>query len=130
MNRSGDKEKPQDDSTAIAQSDRLLWFASHVAILRRRTQDEQQDEPVSRFGTHKLITLKSRRQGKLASGHQDVITVPDPDNPTSTMYTKNFINFNMENFKVEDKGSAKEMYHKLAYGVQPEKDGKQEDVEL
>ena len=55
------------------------------------------------FGTHKLITLKSRFQGKSAAGHQDVLRRMMPNGDEK--YVQNFINFDVNNFKVDEKGS-------------------------
>lgn len=107
MNRSGENfnrsaGEVTDDSSAIALSDRLQWFASYVGIFRRKTLDEI-GRDTTNFGTHKLITLKSRFQGKSAAGHQDVLrrTMPNGDEK----YVQNFINFDVNNFKVDEKGS-------------------------
>ena len=68
LNRSGENQNRRggdivDDSSAIAASDRLQWFASFVAIFRRKTLDEISVDG-EEFGTHKLIPVKTRLQGK------------------------------------------------------------------
>ena len=124
LNRSGTKEKPMDDAAAIAQSDRLLWFASYVGILRRKTLEEKEEQPQRLYGTHKLITLEARRQGRNAMGHDDSVRVTDPHKPNSSFYTNNFINLDITDFRVTDKGGAKDMYDALALGPKPDADGK------
>lgn len=107
MNRSGESFNRNssglvDDASAISLSDRLQWFASFVAIFRRKTIDEialDGDE----FGTHKLIPLKTRFQGKDAAGHHDLILREMEDG--SEKYTNNYLNFDVQNFDVEEKGS-------------------------
>jgi len=107
MNRSGENFNRNagdvtDDSSAIALSDRLQWFSSYVGIFRRKTLDEmERDTP--EFGTHKLITLKSRFQGKNAAGHQDLLRRRDANG--DERYVQNFINFQINNFRVEERGS-------------------------
>jgi hypothetical protein len=107
MNRSGENFNRNagdvtDDSSAIALSDRLQWFSSFVGIFRRKTLDEiERDTPD--FGTHKLITLKSRFQGKDAAGHQDLLRRRNEHGDEK--YVQNFINFQINNFSVEERGS-------------------------
>ena len=68
LNRSGvNTNRPGaeiiDDESAIAGSDRVIWFGCFVAILRRKTLDEiAEDGP--RFGSHKQIVLKARYQAR------------------------------------------------------------------
>ena len=107
MNRSGENFNKSngafsDDSSAIALSDRLQWFASYVGIFRRKTHEEIERDTIE-FGTHKLITLKSRFQGKDARGHYDLIRRRNDHGEMK--YVSNYINFNVENFKVEEKGT-------------------------
>lgn len=110
LNRSGENtnRKAQDvvdDGSAIALSDRLMWFTTYLGIYRRRTDDEMVlDTPES--GTHKLIEIKARYQGKDAAGHNNFIKRVFPDG--TEKYVPNFINFNISNFKVEERGSLKD----------------------
>lgn len=59
------------------------------------------DTPES--GTHKLIEVVVREQGRDAAGHQDLIRRTFPDGKVK--YVKNFLNFEVRNFKVEERGS-------------------------
>ena len=116
LNRSGENRNRTgssliDDSSAISLSDRLQWYAAFTAIFRRKTLDEialdnQYDENgrlIFDSGTHKLIPLKSRFQGKDAMGHQDYLRRLFPDG--SQKYIMNYLNFSIENFEVREKGS-------------------------
>ncbi len=110
LNRTGintgkDSKDVIDDDSAIAQSDRLAWFGTYVGILRRRTVDEILLDG-QESGTHKLIEVVARFQGKDAKGHQDLIKRTFLDG--KSRYVKNFINFNIDNFKVEERGSLKD----------------------
>jgi len=107
MNRSGETHNRKssdiiDDSSAIALSDRLQWFAAFVAIFRRKTIDEMALDG-DRFGTHKLIPLKTRFQGKDAAGHHDLIKRSFADG--SDKYVNNYLNFSVDNFRVSEHGS-------------------------
>jgi replicative DNA helicase len=110
MNRSGENTGRQsgnvtDDATAIAVSDRLAWFGTYLAIFRRKTADEiALDTPES--GTHKLIELKARYQGRDAAGHHDMILRNFPDG--TRKYVRNYLNFSVENFAVTEQGSLRD----------------------
>ena len=103
LNRSA--ENGADDSSAIAQSDRLQWFAAYVGIFRRKTLEEQAEDG-AQFGTHKMIELASRYQGQHAHGHNDLVRVIENNRP---VYRKNFISFNVDNFHVEEKGTLQDI---------------------
>ena len=112
LNRTGENQGRRgndvtDDSSAISLSDRLQWFASFVAIFRRKTQDEvAQDSAV--YGTHKLVPLKTRYQGREAAGHQDLVRRRNEDG-TDGPWATNYLNFNVENFAVSDRGSLRDI---------------------
>ena len=94
-----------DDESSIAISDRILWYSSYVGILRRRVAEEIiLDTPES--GSHKLVTICSRHGGKDSPGHMDMLLRTFPDGKRK--YINNFINFDIQNFKVEEKGSARD----------------------
>ena len=108
LNRSGESrnrssENVTDDSSAISTSDRLQWFAAFTGIFRRKTLDEIALDG-EEFGTHKLIPLKTRFQGKDSPGHQDFLKRPISKTGESK-YAMNYLNFNISNFNIEEKGS-------------------------
>jgi replicative DNA helicase len=94
-----------DDERSIGISDRVTQFASVVWIFRRRVPEEVVLD-TEESGTHKLIEVVARHQGKDASGHQDLIFREFPDG--TKKYVKNFINFKIVNFRVEERGSLKD----------------------
>mgnify|MGYP001214256791 CR=1 FL=1 len=112
LNRTGENSRAGsvDDSSAIAQSDRLQWFASFVAIFRRKWPEEIAADNVYHpngqlaidFGTHKLIPLKTRFQGKDAAGHHDLLLRNINGNQR---WVSNFLNFSVDNFTVREHGS-------------------------
>jgi replicative DNA helicase len=110
LNRSGENRGKQssditDDGSAVATSDRLQWFTSYLGIFRRRTEDEMLLDTLE-SGSHKLIEIATRFQGRDAQGHIDFIKRTFPDG--KTRYLPNFLNFNVSNFSVEERGSLKD----------------------
>jgi len=112
LNRSA--ENGIDDSSAIAQSDRLQWFASFVGIFRRKTVEEIADDGED-FGSHKLIPLATRFQGKDSAGHHDLVRIQEGK---KVRYQNNFISFNIDNFNVEERGTLSEIVQ--ARSMRPE----------
>ena len=118
QNRSGENTNRRanalvDDASTAAQSDRLNWIASFLAIFRRKTPDEIANDTLD-FGTHKLIPLKTRFQGREAAGHQDLMrrTIEEEVHGrtvSSTVWTRNFLNYNVDNFEVQEKGSLRHL---------------------
>ena len=112
MNRSGENHNRSsgslvDDSSAISLSDRLQWFASFVGIFRRKTIDEIALDGAE-FGTHKLVPVKTRFQGRDAAGHQDLIRRPVTDETGQEQghqMVYNYLSFEVSNFLVQDRGS-------------------------
>lgn len=120
LNRSGESFNRKssdvvDDASAISLSDRLQWFASFVGIFRRKTNDEmafdegaqEPNRKSNKFGTHKLIPIKTRFQGRDAAGHQDILLRKTQDG--GQKYCSNYLNFDVQNFNVEEKGSLAEV---------------------
>lgn len=91
-----------DDERSIGISDRITHYASVVWIFRRRVPEEVVlDTPES--GSHKLIEVVCRHQGRDATGHQNLVRRTFPNGKTK--YVQNFINFDIVNFHVEERGS-------------------------
>lgn len=99
LNRSA--ENGVDDSSAISQSDRLQWFASYVAIFRRKTVEEIAEDGQD-FGSHKMIPLATRFQGRESQGHHDLVRIQEG---RAVRYQTNFISFNISNFNVDERGT-------------------------
>jgi replicative DNA helicase len=95
-----------DDSSVISLSDRLQWFASFVAIFRRKTLDEVTLDGQA-FGTHKLISTKTRFQGKDAAGHQDLVRRLDSSG--KEIWAQNYLNYQVTNFNIEERGSLRDV---------------------
>lgn len=64
LNRDG---LTKDTSDVIAQSDRILWFASSLSIFKPKTKEEIEQEDITN-GNRKLFVLKSRFGGGLEDG--------------------------------------------------------------
>ena len=127
MNRSG--ENLVDDSSAISLSDRLQWFATFVAIFRRKTIEEVENDG-QRFGTHKLIPLKTRFQGREAAGHQDLVRrrvseVLYGQRVENEKYVRNYLNFRVENFRVQEEGTLESIIRQdhQPLNIQPNAEG-------
>jgi replicative DNA helicase len=111
-----------DDTTAIADSDRIQRYAEFVAILSVKTvedisldepdvDDEDTDDADRRrvtnpeelqFGTHMFTVVKSRHGGSRAAGHVDFVERTGLNGKRVT--TRNYINLLVNNFDVVDKG--------------------------
>lgn len=115
VNRSGVNTNRQanqliDDESVISISDRIQWFTSYMGIFRRKVPEEiLADGP--NYGTHKMITLKTRFQGQQAAGHQDLVKIVDPTTQR-IRYTPNYINFDLTNFNIEEKGSLRDLVNR------------------
>jgi len=108
INRSGvttNRKEVTDDESVISISDRVSWFASYLGIFRRKTMEEIAEEGIE-CGTHKLITLKGRYQGRESQGHQDYIRV---EQEGKVSYRPNSIFFNVDNFDVEERGDLRQL---------------------
>lgn len=122
LNRSGESRNKAagdvtDDSSAISGSDRLQWYAAFTGIFRRKTLDEIALDG-EEFGTHKLIPLKTRFQGKDSAGHQDFIRRPT-GKAGEFKYVMNYLNFNVANFNIEERGSLRHIVQRAKETCSP-----------
>lgn len=126
LNRTGESfnkksEEVTDDSSAIGITDRLSWLASYLGIIRKKTLDECAMDG-KEFGTHKLVTLKTRFQGRDSYGATDMVKRTMPDGKVKFM--NNFINYDFQNFKVIEKGDLHEVLkahqHNYQFNSTPE----------
>jgi replicative DNA helicase len=92
-----------DNENSLSMSDRLNWLVSYMGILRKRTHDEMLSDstPERKAPTHKLITTKTRYLGEKGAAFLDYVRVKDGK---EIYYKPNFINFDINNFAVEDCG--------------------------
>jgi len=95
-----------DDATSISMSDRLQWVASFVALFRRKTVDEIVLDGEN-FGTHKLIPVKTRFQGKDAAGHHDLVKRKNVNGDFE--FVNNYLNYRIDNFDVSEIGSLRDI---------------------
>lgn len=91
-----------DDESVVSLSDGITQFCSHLFLLRKKIPDEVHEDG-DRFGTHKLVNLKARHLGKDALRAINPVEMPDGSN------RKNFINLNIENFRVEERGDLQDV---------------------
>lgn len=124
-----DAEKGNDDTSAISQSDRLTWFASYVGIFRRK-RPEEFDKYGRNYGTHSLISLVTRFQGKKAQGHTMTTVMPE-QTATKQVVKKNipfFINFQIDNFTVRELNTSDDIARNLLKQYEVKSDnGNRED---
>lgn len=110
QNRSGDsygKKAGQfaDDSTSIAQSDRLLWFGGNIGIYREKTIEELTEDGPD-WGNYVYINVKKRFHGKDNIG-RDLVNRVMSNGETRTF--PNCIFFNVKNFNVEEVGTLRDL---------------------
>jgi replicative DNA helicase len=93
-----------DSENVLSMSDRLNWLVSYMGILRKRTHDEMLDDstPDYKAASHKLITTKTRYLGEKGPAFLDYVRVK---NGKEISYRPNFINFDISNFAVIDRGT-------------------------
>jgi replicative DNA helicase len=150
-NRSGDSFNRNsagiaDDSTAIADSDRIQRYAEFVAILRTKTVNEialdegveEEDADLQRAispldlrrGTHMFTVIKSRHGGERAAGHIDFVTRMGENN--KLVSSRNYVNLSIHNFDVQDRGDLRAIIAEQSedHEVVDENDGflEQEDL--
>jgi replicative DNA helicase len=104
LNRSAITDQKEDEST-ISMTDRLSWFANNVCIFRKKRPDEINDETQD-YGTHKLIPVVSRYQGK-NTGLLDLVRIVDSHGKST--YKPNFINYEFSNFRLTEKGTLRDI---------------------
>lgn len=129
LNREGEMHNKHskdvtDNASAIAGTDRLSWFGGFVSIFRRKTLDEIELDGME-FGTHKLEILKAREQGRDAAGHHDFVKRPMPDG--KFRYMNNYLNYNVGNFNIEEKGSLHDIAEKARLQFKFDKKSKNAD---
>lgn len=104
-----------DDESIVSLSDRITQFSSHMFILRNKTFDELQNE--KGFGTHKLINIKARHLGRDIAGAINPVKMPDDS------LKKNFINLEINNFLISEKGDLRDIVNSLSTNASLSQDG-------
>lgn len=106
LNRSGDSRGKKSgnfnsNSSAVAVSDRVLWYSTFMALFQKKTKDEITLDGVD-GGSHKLTILKARFQGKKPPGHFDFV---ERTIDGAKQWVDNYISFEVSNFSVQETGS-------------------------
>lgn len=110
MNRSGESKGRKigtftEDMSAISISDRLAWFGGFVGLLRRKVPEELAlDGP--KYGTHVLIPLKTRDQGRDAQGHREYVERYINGEKKLVNY---YINYDIDKFNVRECGDIEDI---------------------
>lgn len=110
----------------IAMSSEIKWFANNVYILNRKTLEEIQEDGV-KFGTHKLVEVVTRNQGKGARGANNYFKVQKQDGRIE--YVQNYLCYDFSNFAVKECGDNEEIYSQRAGQLHSET-GVTEDVDF
>jgi hypothetical protein len=114
MNRQGintnmKAEHINDSEASFSMGDRVGWLAAFTAILRRKTPDEILRDGAE-FGSHSLIPIKYRYQGKESHGHHDLVRIMEKVNGKDVpKYKSNYMFFDIDNFAVSDMGDFRNM---------------------
>ena len=86
-----------DDESVISLSHRIKQFCSHLLILRNKTADELQSDPIF-CGRHIMKIEKARNHGADTARLENYVEMPDGTQK------KNYVNFEFDNFKIIDRG--------------------------
>lgn len=106
-----------DDESIVSLSDQITQFCSHLFLLRRKTNDEIMGEPQN-FGSHKLICLKHRHLGENVQRALNLV-----ERSETGAKQQNYINIELENFTVEEKGDLQDMEDYVQSAESPLEDG-------
>ena len=98
-----------DDESVVSLSDGITQFCSHLFLLRRKVAEEIHEEGAN-FGTHKLINLKARHLGRDALRAIHPVEMPDGTKK------QNFINLNIENFRITECGDLQDVVNAFNAG--------------
>ena len=117
-------ENVVDDESIVSLSDQITQFSSHLFSLRKKTIDELAEDPEG-FGTHKLICFKNRHLGVEAERALNEVEMPDGSKK------KNYINLDVTNFNISDKGDLVDMVNHLSFNdVRTLEDGDDSGLDL
>lgn len=94
----------------VAMSKRVTWFASNIYKFCKKTFDELQ-EYGEKWGSHKLEKIECRIEGERELGFDDYITIEERNHKgdKKQKIISNFINFNVENFGMEEIGTREDI---------------------
>jgi replicative DNA helicase len=107
----------------VAMSKQIKWFVNTLAMFRKKTAEEL-EFCGNKFGSHILTVTESRNQGEEAFGFSDLVKLPDGE------YKRFFINFDISNFNIEDKGSILDVIALKNSNFEIEKDSNTENNEI
>lgn len=86
-----------DDESVLSLSIRIKNYCSHLLILRLKTIDELESDPIF-LGRHLMKIEKTRNVGVDFARLSNLVELPDGTKK------KNYVNFEFDNFKISDKG--------------------------
>jgi len=127
MNRDGEKEG-REDATVVSTSDRLAWFADLVCLLKAKSETEFAADFGAEYGTHKLIPVKVRNQGKMAYGHQPFIDRVYSDNKVRPC--RFYINYEIDKFRITEKDCLRQVVDRASEVYSPEENRNRNDTNV
>lgn len=107
----------------VAMSKRVTWFASNIYKFCKKTYDELQ-EYGEKWGSHKLEKIECRIEGERELGFDDYITIEERNHKgdKKQKIISNFINFHVENFGMEERGTREDIMKAISEQLQIEED--------
>lgn len=109
----------------VAISARMAWFCSFLAYFKKKDLEEIMEYGIE-SGTHKMIPYVTRNQGQEGTGFNDLVKVMDKKGEAK--FYQNFINFNIENFHVEELNTLEDMMK--GRQLKPKKSEGEEETKL
>jgi hypothetical protein len=105
----------------IAMASQIEWFASNIYKLLPKTGDEIAVHG-EKWGTHKLIPHRTRIQGEDATGFNNFLEITSEDSKGNAKkeMVENFLNFRLDNFKVEECGTFEDVLRSNAGQLEAE----------
>lgn len=105
----------------IAMASQIEWFASNIYKLLPKTGDEIAVHG-EKWGTHKLIPHRTRIQGEDATGFNNFLEITSEDSKGNAKkeMVENFLNFRLDNFKVEECGTFEDILRSNAGQLEAE----------
>ena len=103
----------------ISGGDRIIFYSSHVFLLRKKTLDTLASEG-NQYGNCVLVPLKYRHLGENIDAALNPVRMPDGS------YRQNYIHFDINNFRVREVTDLATMVHRLG---QLEIDNQQTETE-
>ena len=114
-----------DDSTTAAVSDRINHLVGFNAVFRKKTYDET-NEFGNNYGTHLLKPFKTSRVQGIDNYNMNSM-VKTLDHSGKPKWKQNFINYNIENYNITEKGTLESIVKDLSLNKPLQKESTKEE---